>query len=388
MTEKLKSISVRYTSIKLYLDQVRESGQHSPDLAVDLGLPAEISEVAVSAWSHFLYDPDKIDSMLNRWIEEEGVTLYPMPPKTSQGYDYAVVRREIMGAGTCEVCDGKGFITYYGKLGHMEVVTYADDKVRHYGCAENSPGVNIEQVLDVIPPSHRKHRCHELKPINLCKLSSSAQAEAIKNIPHDPVRSWLLVGPAGTSKTTYVSAAIIDHMTQRLWATSINKYSYFDPFGDIGTLNIENAASLNVWRIKVPDWIAEQQAWDYRNYEDTRAIEPAYSLRNIQKRIRKETTEYHYYSEYDIPPNFSPILWLEELDKCAMSETQKQYVFRLVDCVYEAGGAIYTTSNMTLEALRKHVGDAIYRRVSGECDDPKGALVWNFFAACPKARKK
>ena len=83
-----------------------------------------------------------------------------------------------------------------------------------------------------------------------------------------------------------------------------------------------------------------------------------------------------------------PILWLEELDKFVPTENRLRNLYTLIDMVYECNGTIVSTANKSLPALRKLLGGPIYRRLTGENDDPEGYVVYDLFAAASNPAKK
>jgi hypothetical protein len=202
-------------------------------------------------------------------------------------------------------------------------------------------------------------------------MSVAAQSKLIEEIPNlRGLQGWLLCGPPGTSKTTYLSVAVRDYMTTLAAARGSRWYS--------------TESLLNIWRINVPDWLARIQKWDTRDFSDKKMKEPEDSIDNILART-------DYREPWMSPPDYMRgplVIWLEELDKCSYTKTRADYLFRLVEQVYAREGLILATSNMTPAELEEHLGSAIYRRIAGTNESAETAerfKVWDLYRGCTKA---
>ena len=209
---------------------------------------------------------------------------------------------------------------------------------------------------DWMPSRFTNHRTQTLTPYSRSPLSTTAQTKPIGMLPKlvsrldvNNQRGWLLVGPAGCSKTTYISAVLTDVHTSR-WCDAHDAFprkerrlSYVErmqtPVPEPKRLLTEQ---ICMWRIKVPDWLVEMHAYDTRNFNGPEVPEPSLTAEKMRS----------WCSAADTPP----ILWSEELDKFTATTTRIDYLYRLVDAVYELGGAIIASANMTLPELREHLG--------------------------------
>jgi hypothetical protein len=131
---------------------------------------------------------------------------------------------------------------------------------------------------------------------------------------------------------------------------------------------------LNYWRIKAPRWIRNQEVWEQRDFGDKTIKEPEDSVPQMERAATKS--------------KWPPIVWLEELDKFQATKNRLRNLYCLVDFVYEKSGTIITTSNLPLNELRELIGEPIYRRISGDNDDPQGYLVWDFFKLAKKPKTR
>ena len=258
-----------------------------------------------------------------------------------------------------------GYLTYtFGGT----TLTFYDDSAEwasDWRSSRAGPGV----IEEAVPARHSQHRLWSLTPCDRSLLTADAQQKMIAAIPRDEcqTRGWLMVGPPGTSKTTYAAAAVIDWLTWRMLSGNYIRGR------NHGHSVSETLLRLCYWRIKVPQWLRTQEAWETHDFADKAAEEPKDSIwRMIQA--------------MDSSPHQQPILWLEELDKFSPTKNRLRNLYCLIDRVYEANGTIITTSNLRLPELQELVGDSIYRRLSGENDDPDEYLIWDLFSA-PKKTK-
>lgn len=201
---------------------------------------------------------------------------------------------------------------------------------------------------------HAAHRLANLKPTDRSPLPKPVQEDYIAKlggirgqIIHQEARGWVLLGPTGCSKSTYVSAVLTDVETYR---------------------RAYGARSVGITRLRVGDWLNDTQAWNTREFgaEDARPT------------TVEEIAEWS--------GCFAPILWLEEIDRFTVTETRMNLLFRLVDAVYEAEGCIIITANSTLADLKEKFDPALIRRFTGEMEDG-GYTKWNMYAHATKTTK-
>jgi hypothetical protein len=144
---------------------------------------------------------------------------------------------------------------------------------------------------------------------------------------------------------------------------SLNRFGY-DP--------LITPSKANIWRVQVPDWLDQMQAWDTRPFGDSR-----HDGREVTPEIINKAV------------GLPPVLWLEELDKWKYTETRANYLFRLVDAVYRRGGLIVASTNKTPGQLEDLCGEPIYRRIAGTGEpdeDQNGFKVWDLFEAVAKKK--
>ena len=206
---------------------------------------------------------------------------------------------------------------------------------------------HVQVNLNLIPERHRQHRLNSLQPVTRADwpIPPAQQRELISRIPRLlDIHGWLMCGPPGLGKTTYAAAAVIDAMTA-------------------GALQ---PGATKVFVVNVPDWLPKMQEYDCRDFANENYLQPP------EPSIRSITG--------DADCGVKPILWLEELDDFVPTSTRLGYLSRLIDAVYRANGTIVSTSKMTKSELKSHLGDSIYRRLTGEWEtdeERKKWLVWD-----------
>ena len=219
-------------------------------------------------------------------------------------------------------------------------------------------------ALAIIPKSHAHHRIGTLRPIAGLPVSEKHQEDLISRIPATSrLRSWLVCGPPGASKTTYLAAVAAEEIYRR---------------GALGSY-------LQAFRVKVPDWLDQMLLWKTRNFADTSVKRPYPDVdRILSGPPELDRGSEHFQEDEAYMP---PLIWLEELDKIKLSEFNRNALIRLVDAVYEQRGMILASSNLSPQVLRDFLGDEIYRRIAGTCESPderSAFVVWDLFKVSKK----
>jgi hypothetical protein len=281
-------------------------------------------------------------------IDTQRVELTPWRPEGSSAEIAGMIRGELpTGCGGYCV---DGYIRVWLEQPGIHLIV--DDQIRHSLCYQVAH-FDHERLVDTVPKPHENHRLHSLRPWERSPIPVRVQADIIMDVPScsENLNGWLMVGAAGTSKTTYAAAAVVDMLTFRIAQNP-------------------STTPLNYWRLKVPKWTRDMEAFEQRPFGDRSIPEPSTTPHMIEVMTRKS--------------GLAPILWLEELDKFNPTVNRLRNLYCLIDAVYECGGTIISTSNMRLKELKEHLGEPIYRRLSGENDSPEKFKVWDFWRASPK----
>lgn len=327
---------------------------------------------------------------INTWETILGVNPEDWPVEEAENLSLATKAGIIRSEITYECVCNAGYI--YLAWGQQDpvVALLLDDRVRHPLCAARAAFRGAANPLSfdgaaeptrnlfhgAVEEDLAYHRVHSLQPWVRSPVPPQAQQEAIDRLRSVKAlrygkfwRGWLLAGPPGASKSTYASAVVTDLMTIRMadmgrWS---NRSSYYsndeeDSFG-----------WLNYWRVEVPRWVREQEAWENRDFEDRTMLEPS----PMPKHIEEATSS----------SRVRPILLLEEIDKFSVTKNRLRNLYNLVATVYKLQGTIITTTNLPLRELEQLVGEPIYRRLSGTNDAIEDFQVWDLWKLAKKGKR-
>jgi hypothetical protein len=301
---------------------------------------------------------ERVASVTIESLQDGGLDLTPHWPDSSDAAIAGMIRGEL--PVDCDHgCDEGHVIVDVENAPDVDLVL--DDEIRHSVCAARS-NWNGACIDGAVPPKFAAHRAHSLAVYSKSPINPEVQHFSMGKIPSmvKGLNGWLMVGRAGTSKTTYAAAAITDMLTFRAAFNGPNPSGLWWKY----TRELD-VSQLNYWRLKVPKWIHDTESFKNRDFGDQSVPEPELTPHAIETAT----------SRTGLPP----IVWMEELDRIGPTEPRLRYLYSLVDAVYESGGIIVSTSNMKAAELKKHLGEPIYRRLSGENDPDSEYLVWDFW---------
>jgi hypothetical protein len=141
------------------------------------------------------------------------------------------------------------------------------------------------------------------------------------------LRSLLLCGKYNTSKTTFVCAWLTDVITDRV----------------ARTVDWSEDSTPLIFKITLNQWFDEYLAYRTRDFDGSEVNPP-----EVTAKVIKEQSQLNWYP---------PILWIEELDKVTFTDTNRKWLFTLVDAVYEEGGCIVATTNDSYKTLADKLGE-------------------------------
>lgn len=287
---------------------------------------------------------------------------------------FALVRGEKPGA--CGCVEGAPRQVYrHRATGTVVRITFAFDE-EHLICKYRDAWAKHQPAGPAwIPSRFAGHRTPDLTPHPRSPLSTTSQMVPIGRLPGlvaslsgDRLRSWLLVGPTGCSKSTYISAVLNDLYTIRwCWANNAagEHYQGSNLNRMLGRPEDRSFDSkICIWRVKVPDWLVEMSLHDTRDFGGPPVADPSITVEKIR--------------DQSDAADVAPVLWLEEVDKFNPTRARLNYLYRLVDGVYEMGGTVIASANFTLSELKDHLGEAIYRRIAGTNDDDGEYTIMDF----------
>jgi DNA replication protein DnaC len=200
---------------------------------------------------------------------------------------------------------------------------------------------------DYIPEHYLGVSLSDLSPSTSSKLPIARQESEIAFIRERKDDGFFFLGPAGTSKTTFAIALYRDALTtlfrQQWKGSSLTLY----------------AGPQGIWRIN-GDSLLRQFHEKATNFE---AKEPDVTAGKIRSEARSKRR---------------PCLILEEIDKSKMTDFRANTLFALVDALYECGGRLVLTTNLTLTEFAgmfsnsgsdniRATGAALMRRIKEMC---------------------
>jgi len=226
---------------------------------------------------------------------------------------------------------------------------------------------------------HDSHRVHSLAPYARSPLSKDVQQsyidllpELVENINRGEQRSWVILGPPGTGKTSYVTALFMDLHTGRAVNDEFRYAQQRNPSLLEYKRNRNKRRSFGLWRVRVASWLADVWAYETRPF-DSEIVEP-------------ETTVEKIKAEFALS-GVAPMVWLEEIDRFKETQARLAHLFRLIDTVYELKGCIIVTANATPTELESVLDAATFRRLIGRHYEADFTL-WDWHAKIPKDLRK
>jgi DNA replication protein DnaC len=166
------------------------------------------------------------------------------------------------------------------------------------------------------------------------ELRLALQDNEIEHLRKNSLKSYFFVGPAGSSKTTFITA-LYRHALEE------NVESLRDPFKE----NVKF-----IWRVDAQNLLEQFQT----KSTDNTAPEPDVTKPKLD----------HLRKKYGV----KPVVILEEIDKLKASKFRLDKLFDVIDGVYENEGTLILSSNLTVGEFEEAFGEPIYRRVKEMCD--------------------
>ncbi len=252
------------------------------------------------------------------------------------------------------------------RLKNVAEATQARERFRKR--IEQDQKLGLSWIPDWMSAHHGDHTVGSLKPYPQSPVAVERQEKLLAEMPDlttrlvlGSQRVWVLLGPAGASKSTYVSAVLKDVCTFR--TSQESKWPYVTPKY---RLRSDPKNSHGVWRVRVPQWLEEVTRYNSRDFEDTEKIPPP--------RITPGSIQGHARIS-----EMLPVLWLEEIDRFRVTDAKASLLFALIDAVYEARGCIILTANATKSKRESLLDPAIFRRIMGANDsgDARNFTRWD-----------
>jgi hypothetical protein len=188
-------------------------------------------------------------------------------------------------------------------------------------------------ALSTVPTKYRSVRLSKLKPSVYNVKPAGEQAAVLKYLNAHPLWSYLLCGPAGCGKTTYLTGLYGIALYDWAW------WEFTQPDRPEG-----------VWYMNTQAMITQHMDWNRRTENQDLplpTVTPAAILRAREA-------------------GFRPRLFLDEFDKLSLTPPRMAALFEILDAVYASNGQLVVSSNARphdLETLLGPYAQAIGRRI-------------------------
>jgi len=228
------------------------------------------------------------------------------------------------------ICDGLGHLNWVCTKGYpYDLISYCDCWYK----------ARIEERWTKTVGSHDQWvRLHMLVPSEKSALPPKAQQQCIDVMRADPDGNYCMFGPSGASKTTFTLA-----LYRKCLLSHPGNYQ-------------------NIIRIKTKTLLETIQAYRFDDNFRPEKHPPFTHAKKIRS-LAANGTKTH--------------LFLEELEKVKYTEHRANEIFDIVDAIYEEGGQLIITGNLTYEDLNdtnKFV-EGFPRRIDAIC----GKHKWDFW---------
>lgn len=274
-----------------------------------------------------------------RWVSP-CYTKMAMEWRRNGGLELAQASLAGLPEGECPVCHGNGYVS--------------PKDMRYSVPCPCVPGRRFAARLDHwVPKRLQGITLKRLEPYGMSPLPGPFQAKEIAGLKASPDRSYLFLGPAGTSKTTYATALFIRHLV-------------------LGAFQDDREC----WRAKGLQLFEAAQEWSMA--KDKQQVDRIVTPADIRDAARG--------TRYGDRCRRVPVLLLEEIDKVGMTESRANVLFGLVDELQEHDGILLMTTNLTPAGFRakfleseheavRAMAEPFLRRI---LDSPEAVSVRNY----------
>jgi len=190
-----------------------------------------------------------------------------------------------------------------------------------------------------LPPILRGLSLGSIMPSQLSNLSMKRQEQEIEFMRQHRLEGFLFLGPPGTSKSTFGAALFAHAIARDIVENRRRRYDGVE----------------HIWRIEGNRLLEQEQAWAcaYDKSEVRRDVTPEDVVRAVRL-------------------GYTPVLFLEEMDKRKLTQFGADIYFRLIDAVDQGCGQLIVTTNLDMKGLRRMLtqeevrttGEAILRRLA------------------------
>ena len=315
-----------------------------------------LDDDALTRIQFYHWDADAYDPEFYANLQKENRTTV-VQDEVQEPFDHALSRRVGLGEEACPTCGWK-----LGDPASRRTVA-----LRHRG--ENT-GVLLRKLVRcrcylseaiwqrwagskaMVSPRYQDTFLATLKPDRRIRLSEEQQWSMIQRLIDHHASSWLFYGPAGTGKTTYITALFAEAL--KTWAERF--YRYGGPEA--------------VWRIEAHTLLTQHM--EYNRRSDVEQFNGSGDSGTIPAPVPLVTKQKIQAAH---KAGFKPCLFLDEVDKITLTQSRLVTLFDLIDMVYSCNGQLVMSTNMDPAELEMfftdRAGPAILRRIN-EAQDTNG----------------
>jgi hypothetical protein len=248
-----------------------------------------------------------------------------------------VAERVARFRSSCKECCSTGRVAVPAPAGDF-IINVACPACRHFADGAKRFALIYFQS---VPPRYQGYFLRTLQPTDKVPLSVGRQEEILTMLRAEPEESYAFFGPAGTSKTTYLTALWAENMWR--WIQADIKTKWFP-------VRMVNAKKL----------LDEFTDWAMHRFD---AIGPESDVSPVAPpAITREKVE--SWTKQGIKAR----LFLEEIDKIGRdTEARKANLFDVVDAVYGHEGQLVLCSNLTPVQFEEQFGSVFARRIGEMC---------------------
>lgn len=250
----------------------------------------------------------------------------------------------ITGAKHCNICGDEGRVyrrlieeTMSGEATGASKFEYISCPCRKYKA--------YKYLISKLPPHDQHIRLDTLAPSPKSCMPEYLQVEKIAEVKANPDKNWCMFGPARWSKSTFSIA-----MYER--AVKIQLEKCFKKFGR-NIIEAIDQGHFPVWWVSASTLIDATQAY---HYDD--GPEPVVTVNKVNRAKAN---------------GWKPRLFVEEIDKIGtLTKDRMKHLWDIITAVFNNGGQLVFTSNLTPEQFEAEFGSDIYGRAM---DDGAGVLL-------------
>jgi DNA replication protein DnaC len=198
--------------------------------------------------------------------------------------------------------------------------------------------------FDSVPPKYRGLYFSNLNASPKSSLPIETQNEIIKTLKSNPDDSYAFFGPAGTSKSTWLTVMYVNQLWRHVMGGERNSLG-------------KKLKWFSVQRItakRLLDQFSDYAIHKNDQHDDNSSVAEPVVTREKVEACTKNGVKFH--------------LFLDELDKIKETETRYMSLFDVIDAIYEHEGQLVISSNLRPAEFENQFGAQFMRRIEEMCN--------------------